>query len=260
MKRNLLTTLALALGATLIGSTAHAQIAITGGEIIFGIISPGAFAPNGFPVAGYLETAQGRIQSGDYTRAQLVANPTLFGSITAGAVPVLLRIDGTPAWSNGTKNLLATGSAFTPNGPVLFTDIPVALNLTNTDPYSIDSQTVAGFNNVYFVISQTVTGGSFGTGGSISGAIGGVSQTVSLAPGSFHFTDPFPAPAAPPAPAAAAAPVFNLEPNTTGITFTTFTAEDWEERTTLAPTPSPNANLRRNGIVSRIFPTLSLYQ
>ncbi|MEA5419222.1 hypothetical protein VB712_08260 [Spirulina sp. CCNP1310] len=245
MKPNLTTTLALTLGATLLTTTAHAQITITGGEIFF--VENGNNAPNLSPVAGYLETAQGRIQSGNYTHAELVANPALFGNITAGAVPVLLRINGTPNWNSNTKNLLATGSAFTPNGPVLFTNIPVALNLTGIVDVSVGPQNVAGFTFNY-VDRQTVTSGQFGTSGSISGTIGGASQTVSLAPGSFHFTDPFPA------------PVFNLEPNTTGITTTTFTTQDWEERTPLVPTPSPNANLRPNGIVSRIFPTLSLYQ
>ncbi len=256
MKLNRLATLALTLGATLLATTAHAQITITGGEIIF--MNNNGQVPDGSPVAGYLETAQGRIQSGNHTFAQVDANPNLFANVTAGSVPVLLRVgsDGNLNHSTANRTLLATGSAFTPNGPVLFTNIPVSLTLGTTEFLTSErTLNAAGFGFTH-VARKPVNAGQFGNSGSISGMIGGVSQTVSLAPNNFNFSTAFPAPATTPT----TTPIFTLEPNTTNITTTTFTTQDWEERTTLAPTPNPNANLRGNGIISRIFPTLSLYQ
>ncbi|NEO25755.1 MAG: hypothetical protein F6K03_02350, partial [Kamptonema sp. SIO4C4] len=199
MKRNqILTSLLLTAGATLLGTVAQAQIAITGGTIIF--FDSQSKTHDNAPVAGFLETAQGKIQSADFDYAS--ADRASFGAITQSGTPIVLQMDGDQGLVGGPfpLNFTATGTGYSPNGPVLFTDVPVTVQgsisnskgvgtadfVTNFGTFSLYAPTVA-----FGIIEYTVTGGQFGTGSTITDNSG---NTVSLAPDNFHFTDPFPEP------------------------------------------------------------------
>jgi len=198
--KGIVTALVLTTGATLLATVAEAQIAITGGTLVY---FENGSTYNNAPVAGYLETAQGRIQSGNFTQAEALANPNLFEGISLGNTPVVLQMDGVQSYSATSFNLKATGTAYTPNGPVLFSNVPVVVQGTLGGDLSIAARTFTTpfgtFNNVGYIDEWNVTSGTFGTGSSITSNSG---NTVSLAPNNFHFdpTHVFPAPPAPPAP------------------------------------------------------------
>ncbi|MGK7928156.1 MAG: hypothetical protein AB4290_23420 [Spirulina sp.] len=204
----ILASLLLAAGATLLGTTVQAQILITGGTLVFFDNDPNTFA--NAPVAGYLETDQGRIQSADFSFEDASKNPYLFETIIApgnpGAPPVLLQIDPNPPHGQDQPSyasplyLLASGTAHTPNGPILFSGIDVTVygnrvaNTLQFPPITLATN-FGTFKDVLYVDKYEVTHGEFGLGSTITDNNG---NTVSLAPDNFHFTDPFPTP--PPSP------------------------------------------------------------
>ena len=204
----ILASLLLAAGATLLGTTVQAQILITGGTLVFFDNDPNTF-PNA-PVAGYLETAQGRIQSADFSFEEASKNPYLFEMIIApgnpGEPPVLLQIDPNPPHGLPQPHdasplyLLASGTAHTPNGRILFSGINVtvygdrAAEKLQFPPITLATN-FGTFKNVVYVDKYEVSHGEFGLGSTIPTRGG---NDVSTGHGEFHFTDPFPSP--PPSP------------------------------------------------------------
>ncbi|MGK7924235.1 MAG: hypothetical protein AB4290_03105 [Spirulina sp.] len=194
----ILASLLLGAGATLLGTTVQAQILITGGTLVFFDNNPNTF-PNA-PVAGYLETAQGRIQSANFSFEDARGNPGLFETIippgNPGSLPVLLQMKSAQNRDASMLELLASGMAYTPNGPVLFSGIDVTVRGNHVDeqlqlpPITLDTH-FGRFEDVWYIDKYTVTGGQFGSSATI---IDNNGNTVSLAPDRFHFTDPFPTP------------------------------------------------------------------
>ncbi|MCW6038093.1 hypothetical protein K4A83_17710 [Spirulina subsalsa FACHB-351] len=183
---------------TVLSTAAQGQIVITGGTLIF--FENNGTTYNNAPVTGYLETKQGRIESADFNNVPVhspEAVRQLFGSVPLNGVPVLLQMSGEQPALGNQLSLKASGTAYSPNGPVLFSDVPVQVDVSfvmkitvGTEPFNTNFGTFnARMNGLgqmveFGVVGSHVTGGTFGASGTFFDNSG---NKVSLAPDNFHF-------------------------------------------------------------------------
>ncbi|WP_017305203.1 hypothetical protein [Spirulina subsalsa] len=214
--KNILTALVLTTGMTVLSTAAQGQIAITGGTLIF--FENNGTTYNNAPITGYLETEQGRIESADFNNVPVhspQAVRQLFGSVPLNGVPVLLQMSGEQAALGNQLLLKASGTGYSPNGPVLFSDVPVQVDVSfvmkitvGTEPFNTNFGNFNARTNglgqmVQFgVVGSHVTGGTFGSSGTL---IDNSGNPFSLAPDHFHFdakhvfpTPPVSSPSTPP--------------------------------------------------------------
>ncbi len=157
-------------------------------SVVTGVVSNNpAQAQVSIPVTGgSLQCTGGSCISGDvfYSNSGLWS-----GTITTNQGNLAFQnVQGTQAFQVQTQtnfSVVVSGSGFSPSGPVVFSNVPLRLTLTQ-NVLSILSGTTPGLVGI-------VTGGSFNATGLAVPQV----MTPNFSVGQFHFTDPFPAPAAP---------------------------------------------------------------
>jgi len=147
-----------------------------------------------------------------------------------------------------TFSVVVSGSGFSPSGPVLFSNVPLSLTLTQNVSTLVD----VGAGTV-----ATVTGGMFNATGF---AMVPQVATPDFSVGQFHFTDPFPAPAAP----APVTPTFEtLTASTQNFNIPDpISLQTGEGQAEAIFQAAQQQSLRPNGMHTRIIPawTPGLYQ
>jgi len=224
------TLLGIAAGLTLVAlpQTAQAQnsIAITGGTVDVG-------SPNPYPVL-FITNNQGTFSGNAHLLGPAVCNGCF--------VEYYMRV---------------SGSGFSPTGPVMFSSVPVVVQITTGGTIrpiqsgTFNSTTVGSGTSPQVAVNTT-----FNNGG-ITGPLASPNFSV----GQFHFTDPFPAPAAPAAPAA---PTFEtLKASTQNFTIPDpISLQTGEGQAEAIFQAAQQQSLRPNGMHTRIIPawTPGLYQ